>query len=571
MGLVHGYGEADVRGARLTKPLVPASHREPYTPAPDPELMEEVNGMSSQMREGLRKRARYDRFFLARGILGYEDVNPYTHGALCRALEERDKRRRMFLMHRGSLKTTVATVTDCVGDALADPDHCRIAIINEIEDNAVGFLNEIKAHFEQNELLRSLFPELLPDRFSGPGSKWSSNHACLRRSTSYKEWTWQAAGVGKALASRHFTKIKCDDLIGFEARESPAAMRYAVSFAKALEPQLIDMDEDFIDFVGTRWSIVDLYKEMLRAYGSDMAYFAREDIEVVPELPIALLKDAGFDRIIGSKQKLSDAEVLEKIGTRQPIFPKKFSLDRLARLATIDPVLYYAQFKNNPVTDGVKDFNVSKINYFMFDNRGNIVWRDNRGMLRRWSREQLDIVITADPNSGSLTAKDFPAIIVSAQSPNDQIFVLEVWSKRVEPDAFVDKIYELWQRWQPRVLGIEKAGQQNTLFYFKKKARELRTYINVIELTPKNRDKAGRIRKALQPIVNEGRLFMRRDQTKLHHQFQFFPDTDNDDEIDCLSYGADGVWRTPVSQKDMDEEEEAAQTVLKRRSARTGY
>lgn len=517
--------------------------------------------MSSQVREGLRNRAKHDRFFLARGILGYEDVNPYTHGALCRALTSRDKKRRMFLMHRGSLKTTVATIADCVGDAITDPDHCRILLVNEIEDNAIGFLNEIKAHFEQGELLRDLFPELLPERFSGPGSKWSSNHACLRRSTAYKEWTWQAAGVGKALASRHFTKIKCDDLIGFEARESPAAMRYAVAFAKALEPQLINMDEDYIDFVGTRWAMNDLYRVMLQAYGDDMSYFAREDIEVVPDLPLDVLRDAGF--------KIDDPA--EVVGTRQPIFPKKFSLRQLGRLAQIDPVLYYAQFKNNPISDGIKDFDPTQVRTFEFDNYGNVVYRDENGTLRRWPREQLDIVMTADPNSGSLTATDFPAIVVSAQSPRDQIFVLETWSRRVPPDAFVDQIYTMWQRWQPRVLGIEEAGQQTTLFYFKKKAKELRTYIYTVPLKPKNRDKAGRIRKALQPIINQGRLFLRKEQTVLRHQIQFHPDLENDDELDCLSYGADGVWRTPLTQRDMDEEEEAAQTVLRRRSARTGY
>lgn len=522
--------------------------------------MEEIRGFSGTQREALRNRARHDRFFLAKGVLGYQDVSAYTHGPLCRALEVKTQRRRMYLMHRGSLKTTLGTITDSIGDALTDPDECRILILNEIEANAVGFLSEIKAHFEGGEVLRELFPELLPDRFGGPGSKWSTTQACLKRSTSYKEWTWSAAGIGKALAGNHYKKIKCDDLIGFDARESPAAMKYAISFAKTLEPLLINMDEDYIDFVGTRWSIHDLYRAMLEAYGDDMLYFAREDIEPVPNLPEQILREAGF--------KFEDPR--EVIGKMMPIFPKKFSLKMLHRLSTIDPVLYYAQYKNNPIADGIKDFNASKLRWFDFDSVGNIVYRDDRGFIQRWTRDQLDVVMACDPNSGSLTATDFPAIGVYGISPKDQIFCLDSWSRRVQPDEFIDRIYEMWQQWNPRVLGIEEAGQQTTKFWFNKKARQLGVYIFQQTLKPKNRDKAARIRKALQPSINQGLFFVRKSQTTLRHQVQFHPDLDNDDEIDCAAYATE-LFISPMSQSQRDEEEDAAETVLKMRNPVTGY
>lgn len=510
-------------------------YRAPYTPQPDQDLIQEIKNAPESLREKLRHKSRHDRYFLAKGVLGYKDVNPFTHGPLCRAIEDTSLKRRMFLMPRGHLKTTLCTITDAVGDALTDPNECRILIINEIEENAAGFLAEIKTHFETNEVLQSLFPELIPQRFGGPGSRWSSYKACIPRSTSYKEWTWTAAGVGKALASNHYTKIKCDDLIGFESKESPANMRYAIAFAKAMEPLLINMDENFIDFVGTRWGMHDLYREMLNTYGSDMSYFAREDIE-----------------------------------NGEPIFPAKFSLKKLNRLSLIDPVLYYAQFKNNPIADGVKDFNATKIRRFDIDQSGNVVYRDTEGRLQRWTREQLDVVMTVDPNSGELTAPDMPAIIVAAISPKDEIFVLETWSRRVQPDAFVDRIYDMWQHWQPRVLGIEKAGQQSTLFYFKKKAKELRVYINVAELKPRNRNKAERIRKAIQPVLNTDRLFLRKDQNTLLHQLRFHPDIERDDELDALAYSTE-LFRAPLTSREIQDEEDMAERVLASRSKVTGY
>lgn len=547
-----------------------SSFRAPFEPAPDRELLEEVRGLSTTQRESLRQRARKDRYFLAKGVLGYRDVNPYTHGPMCRFMEDRTYNRRMGLAPRGHLKSTLWTITDSIGISLEDPDEARILILNEIEDNAVGFLREIKGHWENGDLLRELFPELVPPRIAGAGSMWSQTKACLPRKTNYKEWTYNAIGLGGAATSRHYTHIKPDDMIGLEARESPAAMKFAITYAKTLEPLLVDMDVDFIDFIGTRWTILDMYHEMLKVYMPEMGYFSREDIEEVPALSLEILREAGFGWAGRNKPPLTDEEVLAKVGTLQPIFPKKFSLKRLNQLAVIDPELYYAQYKNSPIAKGVRDFDADQLRWFDFDEVNNVVYRDERGALRRWSREQLDIVMTVDPNSGELMAPDFPAIMVSAQSPKGQVFVFESIAIRMQPDKFVDRIYEVWQRWQPRVLGIEKAGQQTTAFYFKKKAKELGVFINQVNVTPQNRAKPVRIRKAVQPLVNQGALYVRKHMGTLRRQIEFFPGVENDDEVDCLAYATE-LFRTPQNQKELDEEEEAVQTVMRRRNATTGY
>lgn len=539
----------------------PATYRAPYDPQVSPELVEEVKGMSSTLKESLRHQAENDRYFLASGILGYADVNPYTHGPYIKALEDKSKKRRMFLMHRGSLKSTIGTIVDSVAEGLANPEECRILIVNEVEENAIGFLSEIKAHFENNELLHELYPELIPKRFGGPGSRWSTHKACLPRKTAYKEWTWRAVGVGSAIVSQHYTRIKFDDVIGFEARQSPAAMKYATDYVKAIESQLVNMDEDIVDWNGTRWAIFDVYREVLSMYGEDMAYFAREDIEMVPEdASDELLLAAGFK---GDLDKIR--------GTLQPIFPRKFSLKSLHRLSVIDPVLYYAQYKNNPIADGIKDFNANAIQYFDFDYSGNVVYRDPKtGILRRWPRESLDVVMACDPNSGELTSTDLPAIVVAAYSPEDQIFVFDSWARRVLPDTYTERIYDMWEQWQPRVVGIEKAGQQTVNFYFKKLAKERKQFINVAELKPKNRDKATRIRRGLAGVINQGNLYCRKHQTTLVHQVRFHPDLDNDDEIDGLEYTTE-LFIRPDTQEETEAADAAVKKVMQARNKVSGY
>ena len=513
--------------------------RLPITPPPAAEVAK-VQSLGERQIKLLRDKCKEDLFFLASGVLGYKDVNIQTHGGLCRFLEREPSPRRMVLMPRGHLKSTLCTIADSVRLALRNPDECRVLIMNETEDNAIGFLAEIKAHFVQNDMLRTLFPEIIPEKISGPGSTWSATMASLRRGTGYKEGTWSAVGGKTAAVSRHFTHIKVDDIIGLEAKRSPTVMKAALEVIDNLDPLLINLDEDIIDFIGTRKLIHDAYAHVMHLYEGELKIFRRRPLE--------------------------DGE---------PIFPQKFTRDRLLRIKLLRPEFYAAEYENDPVGKGVRDFDVGKVKKFVFANNGDVVWKDTAEQVRRWPLESLNIVIAADPNSGELTAPDFAGIIVSGVSPEDQIFVLETWSDRVTPTDIVDKILELAKKWGPRVVGIEQAGQQSTRFYFAKKAREEGQNFAVIPLKPKNRDKGVRIRNSLEPIINAGRLYVLATQTTMLRQIEFHPDLENDDEIDPLAYGTEeGMWEVPVLLGEDDEEDEKTELermALAGRNKRTGY
>jgi phage terminase large subunit-like protein len=316
-------------------------------------------------------------------------------------------------------------------------------------------------------------------------------------------------------------------------------MKDAIKYALHLETLVVNTDTDIIDFIGTRWGLQDLYKALINAYSADndLAYFARADIE-----------------------------------GGQPIFPEKFSLKSLARIRNADPVLYYANYKNDPIGDGAKDFDKTSLRYFVFGNNGDLVYRDEHQVRQRWPRSALDIVITVDPNSGEPRAPDYPAIVVSGMSPKGQVFVLETWSRRVDPAELVDQIFLMAKRWHPRVIGIEKAGQQNTAFYFKRKSRKEGYWPRVEALRPHNRDKGTRIRGALSPLLNERLLFVQQRQETLIHQIEFHPDLENDDEADALAYGAEPqMWRMPLSREEQREVEDAKEAIMKRRNVHTGY
>lgn len=494
--------------------------------------VEEVEALPSERREFLRELVSEDLFVLSRGVLRYPDVNKRTHGKLCRFIQHDDATRRLTLLPRGHLKSTIVTIADSIRLALRDPNETRILIASETATQADKFLKEIKNHWEKNPLLRALFPELVPEKFSGPGVQWSKTQATIRRQSVYREPTWQTIGVGGAVVGAHFTRIKADDLIGLDAKQSLAKMQATKEWNATIEPLLVDQNTDMIDWVGTRWSRNDLYAELMESYGSRLRMYTRQAIE--------------------------GGEI---------IFPQKHSWEEYQHLQENRPELWFSQYCNNPVAGGKRDFPIEALKSFQFGLDARSV---HFGDGNSWRLDELDLVITADPNSGSLTAEDMAAIVVSGVSPDDEIFVLQAWSGRVTPSRFVDKIFSLARRWRPRLVGIEKAGQQNTQHYFEKKMENEERHFRVVPLKPKNRDKEERIRTALEPIIKSGRLHLLTSATELRGQISAFPDNDLIDELDALAYGTE-IWRKPLRYEDQEENKKALEVVLHSRNLRTGY
>jgi hypothetical protein len=502
------------------------------------EVEEEVAGLDTTQVEFLKDVAKKDLFVLCKGILGYQQVNKFTHGAFCRFIESPpfNKDRTLSLMPRAHLKSSINNIGDGIRLALNDPDDTRILIAGETSTNAEKFLAEIKGHFEKTVLLRQLFPELIPTRFSGPGVTWSSSNATIVRKTAHRESTWSTVGVGGAIVGGHFNRIKCDDLIGLEAKKSPTIMQAAISWVENIDSLLINQHKDRIDFVGTRWTIKDLYERIMRLYGNQLAVFTREAIE---------------NGVI--------------------IFPEMHTMEEYQRMQLETPDIWYSQYCNNPLSAEQLDFPQNAIQPYTFTIDGNIVLDIGGGQQKIWRVDELDVVMAADPNSGSKTATDPAAISVSGISPDNEIIVLHSESHRYTPSGFVDRIFDLYKRWKPRTVGIEQAGQQTTRFYFDQKAEKEQVYIHTIPLKPKNRDKEERIRKAIEPILRSRRLWCLVTQTELRRQIdQFF--SKPVDELDALSYGTeDGMWKKPFRKEDQEKKDRNLKLLVARRNPRTGY
>lgn len=505
-----------------------------WTPKDDDEQLEEIRGLDSTTIAHLRRRAQKQLYFMAKGVMGYKDINMQTHGRFCQFVQDESNDRKLQLMPRGTLKSSIATEADSVRIAVDDPENARILIVNEILENSKDFLGTIRAQFEKNRFLQALFPELIHSRFSGPGIDWSGQSATLPRNTAYKEPTWMPLGIGGAATSKHFSRIKVDDMIGLKAKQSAADLKAAIAWNRNIESLAIDAHSTIIEWTGTRWGKNDAYQEIINRYGDDLAIFSRSMIE---------------------KGRI--------------IFPEKYDWKFLRRIQDETPDIWASQYMNDPTSDVNLDFDYSNFRYFVFDNEGNVRFK-YQGRNEKWNRGDLDRVITVDPNAGGKKSPDEAAIVVTGQAPDENVFSLEVKSGRPSPTQLVQHIFDMCMKWRPRLIGIEQAGQQNTLHYFEEKMKKEQVYFNAIPLKHGNRVKEERIRTAIEPLVASQRLYLLRSQEGLYNQLKNYPDVKNDDIVDALSYAVEH-WRKPIKLEQQQKNARIVKQILARRNPTTGY
>lgn len=500
-----------------------------------PEQREELQSLSESDWKKLREKAQTNLYFLSKGVLGYTQVEEGAHLALCAFMTREKLNRRLVLMPRGHLKTTICTISDSIRLALCNP-NIQILIQNEVFDNASLMLQELEAHWEKGEMLRRIFPELVPARFSGPGTDWSKVAASIVRSSTSRMSTWTASGSGGSPQSQHFHVIKVDDLIGDKHKNSAKEMLSANNWVDSMTP-LLDRLDDQIDWYGTRKTLEDTYAYIQKSYGDGLAVFFREPIE-----------------------------------NGVPIF-SKMPMKELERIMVMTPDVWAHDYMNNPIGKGGLDWGQGVLRYYSISGDLQTVTLQHHltGEFVKWDKRELDIVVTVDTNSGKLHAPDKPAIIVSAITPDDQITILETWAKRVQPDDKLRAIYDLCIKWKPRVCGIEDTGQSTELYYFEQLCGREGQYWELRPLKPENKDKEIRIRAALDTPLKARRIYVLPTQTGLISQIQLFPQlaVHNWDEIDALAYGPQ-LYQPGLTLKDMEQEEENERKILQFRGI-TGY
>lgn len=459
---------------------------------------------------------------------------------------------------------------------LNDPS-LRILIVGDTGPNAENHLKKIKNQFEQNKLLRWLFPERVwQDTSKAPS--WSQGQLYLPQdgdgSVAYHgEPTFDTIGARGAVVSRHYNIINADDLIGEDEYYSKTEMSKTIDWFTNLEALFVPpMSASLMDIPSTYWRTDDVY-----AYAEDFYSRGQPKIETGP---------FSYQR--------GDIAVFRRgaIEDGKPIFPEVknekgetvngFPLEFFTRLREKNPERYAAQYANNPKSAENAYFRSEYLRYY--EVRGEvdegyvlyIVHAEDRVEFVR--TRNLNIYSLCDPHAGGKkSASKFrgtrAAVITVGVDPRyPRIYILETWIKRAPTNAILDEIWKQNDKWKPEVFSIEANGLQKMLKYWidERTEREPDKYSEIPYrgyIPHGAKDDESRIM-GLQPLFKAGQIWMHRSQVELIEEYESFP-RGLVDGLDCLAQGLE-VWDTYVPTSD-DSFEAIESEMRHQRSRVTGY
>lgn len=466
---------------------------------------------SDDVRRQLRAFALESLYFFSKSIIGYQDMTPRVHYEFCEFMQN-DSLWKLGLMPRGHFKSSV-NMADIIRRLALNPEE-RILLVSESAENAELMLGEIKGNIMDNVILQAVFPEIVPKNVNR--TTWTANSVVIPRKGTYREGSIDAAGVTSKIVSRHYTLIKCDDLISDEAMESPSLMKKAKKFVNRLISLLVNPLTDEIHAIGTRWAYDDVYGHMIDSGAYDV--FIRKAIVLNPET-----------------------------GEPEPFFPQRYSMEQFQRILAQDPDQWATQYANDPRDTSVVDFKPAWLQYFKVGPDRAARWEDEYGSLHQIPLDWMRFYIHVDPSMGESPTSDYSGIVVVGLTPYKQIMVTDAIALRLDPIKLVEKIIQLSQVYVPKRVSVESnAYQKSILYWLDKEARRRGVYVPAEEFrAPSKKSKPARIRGALQPFFANREVWVREGLTTFVEEYLQFGKSDDDHLMDALAQGPE-FWKFPV-------------------------
>lgn len=427
--------------------------------------------------------------FLCTQMLGFKDWDT-VHDDIEKILK-RPSRKKMILIPRGHLKTSVVTKAFSIQLLLRDPD-IRILITNQVWDKAREMLYEIKQLLTDKSPLPKIFGDFVSER-------WREDDIVIRqRRKALAAPTVGTSGVEAELTSSHYDVIFCDDLQGEKNFQTPEqrekVKRYYRSMMDLLEPG------GLMVVIGTRWHLDDVYQYII---DNESEYFDITVRKVIEE-----------GKIIFPKKFNKRFNVVTKAWE----FTQTLCMDFIEYLKKRPSEEFSSQYLNEPISTENQLFRPS---YFKYYDR---------------PPERIYIAMTIDPAISEKQSADYFAIRVDGMDENYNIYCLDYLRGHWRLSDSIDNIFTTYQKWHPSVVGLETVAFQKALkSWLEEKMRERGVHFPITELKRNtNETKEFRI-KAMEPFYREGKWFHAHwmKGKDLEVELETFPKGRHDDLIDA--------------------------------------
>lgn len=202
---------------------------------------------------------RHDLFYLLVRLLRRPDVNKDWLFDRCREVQA-EPNGRLDLWAREHYKSTIITFALTIQDILNNPE-VTCGIFSHTRPIAKGFLGQIKREFEDNDILKMLYPDVLWADPRKQAPRWSEDGGLVvRRKGNPKESTLEAHGlVDGQPTGKHFQRLIYDDVV---AEMMSPEMVQKTTDAWDLS-QNLGADGGRVRTIGTRYMLHDTYKTMM--------------------------------------------------------------------------------------------------------------------------------------------------------------------------------------------------------------------------------------------------------------------------------------------------------------------
>jgi predicted phage terminase large subunit-like protein len=435
-----------------------------------------------------RKRAESDHIFFCKNILGYKDLNEDLHEDVSDLVNNGPNRRKLLLLPRGHLKSSLITVGWTMWRLIQNPNR-TFAIFNETQDLAEAFLREIQDQLDTPQV-KKYWPKLVPP--SNERRIWTKSALLVNRDKVNRSPSIEAKSITESTAGRHPDVMILDDPISDRTVQTESGLRKSLQKYRELQALLEPPSEEdpirgTLIVIGTRWHWNDLYHHIQK------------------NLP-----------------HLYDIRLRKAIESGKVIFPEKFSRKLLGELREeMGEWVFSSQMMNEPVDSESAIFSPTLLEKMQ--------WKgDKRQFIERVPCQTF---VAVDPAWGG---NDFTGIIVGAMHENSKLYILEARRLRVKPDEMLDHIIAIAQTWNAVKIGFEAVGggQEWLMEHLRDRLDKANYQVPVIPVSHQNKSKDVRVL-GLVPLLSSRRLYIHESCDDLLQELGQFPRSSYRDLMDA--------------------------------------
>lgn len=402
-----------------------------------------------------------DRYFLLRYVFNRKDMEHPWLFARCREVDASPDG-HIDLWSREHYKSSIITYAGIIQAIIRNPEE-TIGIFSHTRPIAKSFLRQIKRELETNELLKSIFPDILFQNPEQESPQWSEETGIVvRRSGNPKEATVEAWGLVDGMpTAKHFSLRVYDDVV---TKESVAT---AEQVQKTTEAWSLSDNLGTIGgrvwIIGTRYNFGDTYQTILDRKAALPRIYPATDDGTVNGKPV--------------------------------FFPEHVWQEKLKNQLEYDVA---CQLLQNPIAGKQAFFKREWISWYEIKPR------------------TLNVYIMCDPASSKKAGSDSTAIAVVGVDAQNNKYLLDGYHHKMSLDERWTALKTMYDKWnsesgvQTVQVGYEKYGMQSDLEHFEQMMRIEGKSFNIKELKwPRSGggSKKDRVQR-LEPDFRNGNFFL---------------------------------------------------------------